>query len=292
MRDNMERQTEEVYLDDYSKAYLDGDVVPPAPSSHLNGECASLALNSDVLDYKIIPKNIEVINDHYFVEYPPRNVTPTNFADIRQEENFHGKHTSEVAKPNLQSLNLRGEDLTDVNLKWVDLEGANLEEANLQMTNLEGKCLKMTNLQNAVLRWARLEIDIGTRLRGADLRGSHVKSYVLLTSSTLYGANLRGMHLEADLGTAALRGADLRGVQLIGAIPGKFALQNADLKGAYLKIEVIGSFVLQGADLRGAYITGKNLGHFTLHGADLRGAHIDADFAASLQNVDLTEAHL
>jgi len=260
----------EVNLDGNSEAYLDGNFATSPSVSYQNRDCVSSPLTGDVLDCKRIIKDIEIFS-----------IRPTNFVDI-QEDDIHYADVSDLSKPTLQGANIRG-----VNLDATNLRGANLEEANLQMANLEGKCLKMTNLQGAVLRWARLNIDIGTRLRGADLRGSYVKSVVLLTSSTLYGANLRGMHLEADLGAAALQGADLRGVQLIGAIPGNFALQNADLKGAHLKIEVIGSCVLQGADLRGAYIMGTNLGRFTLQGADLRGTHIDPAFAATLQNVDL-----
>lgn len=214
----------------------------------------------------------------------------TNFADILEPDSHYvyltERNSKDLRGVDRSKLVLQGADFRDSNLA-----GANLEGVNLQQANLEGADLRWANLQGAILRWARLEIGIGTRLKGADLRGAFVKSNVLLALSTLYGANLRGVNLEADIGTATLQGTDLRGMRLIGAIPGNAALNDADLRGAHLSIDILGSCVLQGADLRGAYITGTNIGCSNLQGANLRGAHINLEFASTLENVDLTGVH-
>jgi hypothetical protein len=101
-------------------------------------------------------------------------------------------------------------------------------------------------------------------LRGANLRGAD-----------LLGANLRGADLYgADLYGADLRGADLRGADLRGA-----DLLGANLRGA----EQVG------ANLRGANLLGANLRDANLRGANLRGADLRG---ADLRDADLRGANL
>ncbi|EDT2252094.1 pentapeptide repeat-containing protein [Salmonella enterica subsp. enterica] len=106
-------------------------------------------------------------------------------------------------------------------------------------------------------------------LRGADLRGAD------LCSADLRGADLRGADLcsadlrGADLCSADLRDANLRGANLRGA-----DLCSADLRGADLCSADLRGADLRGADLCSADLRGADLCSADLRGADLRGANL------------------
>jgi len=90
--------------------------------------------------------------------------------------------------------------------------------------------------------WQRGEGGQRANLRGANLRGAD------LILADLSGANLRGSDLSgADLSGSNLSGANLRGSDLSGA----------DLSGANLR----------GSDLREAGLSGSNLSEADLYGA-------------------------
>jgi len=102
-------------------------------------------------------------------------------------------------------------------------------------------------------------------LRGAELRGAN------LISANLGDAELRG----ANLGGANLRGAELEGANLAGA-----NLGDAELRGANLISANLGDAELRGANLRGANLGGANLRGANLRGAELEGANLaGADYS-------------
>lgn len=107
---------------------------------------------------------------------------------------------------NLESADLRGENLSDFDLRRANLQGANLSgvtlvDADLSEANLRGAQLVRTNLSKTVLRGAELvDADLsGAQLLGADLRGSK-----------LQGAKLRFAKLTRAR-TDSLQGCDLFG---------------------------------------------------------------------------------
>ena len=121
-------------------------------------------------------------------------------------------------------------------------------------------------------------------LRGADLRGVNLVD-ANLRGAYLAGANLRGAKLaEVDLRGADLRCADLRGAKLVDA-----KLQDANLGGANLRGANLRGAYLAGANLRGAYLAGANLRGADLSGADLRGANLGG---AYLWDANLSGANL
>lgn len=88
-----------------------------------------------------------------------------------------------------------------------------------------------------------------------------------LTSATLRRADLRGANLmTACLHSADLRMADLRGANLTGADLTRADLRMADLRGANCEAAILVS-----ADMRGALIGGTNLSGADMTSADLEG---------------------
>ncbi|MEU0886063.1 pentapeptide repeat-containing protein [Lentzea sp. NPDC005914] len=106
-----------------------------------------------------------------------------------------------------------------------------------------------------------------------------------LASAWLRNANLKGAQLrDANLTLAWLRDTNLMGAQLQGARLGGACLHHADLRGA----------LLQTAELSSAWLYNAQLDHAQLQGAELRyallrKAHI---WHANLQDADLTGAVL
>ena len=98
--------------------------------------------------------------------------------------------------------------------------------------------------------------------------------------ANLRGANLRG----ADLLNAALSGANLHNANLLNAVLSNADLSDADLRGV----------ILHNADLRNANLHYAYLLNADLRGADFRGANLyNADLHnADLSNADLSEANL
>jgi uncharacterized protein YjbI with pentapeptide repeats len=89
--------------------------------------------------------------------------------------------------------------------------------------------------------------------------------------------------LEATPEMASLRGRNLEGAVLIGAVLRKVDFTDANFQDANLR-----TAQFQGASLAGVRLQGASLIEAQLQGADLRSAY----FAARLQGVDLTVAHL
>lgn len=105
----------------------------------------------------------------------------------------------------------------------------------------------------------------GVSLKNADLREFAIGS-AFLRGADLRGADLARAQLEGvDLRDASLRGANLQQADLVGA-----NLQQADLRGANLA----GSD-LSRSDLRGARLVGAELRSACLDGALLDGALLD-----------------
>jgi uncharacterized protein YjbI with pentapeptide repeats len=106
-------------------------------------------------------------------------------------------------------------------------------------------------------------------LKGRDLRGASL-SGAILTRANLSGAQLQG----AVLPGAQLQGADLRGAQLQGASAPAAQLQGAELVSAQLQGVDLNFAELRGADLTGAHLQGASLVFAHLEGASLGGAQI------------------
>ena len=126
-------------------------------------------------------------------------------------------------------------------------------------------------------------------LRGADLRGANLIA-ANLSEANLRGADLRGADLsEANLSEANLSGANLRGADLSEA-----NLRGTDLRGANLSEANLRWANLRGADLRGADLSEANLSEANLSGANLRGADLsEANLRwANLRGTDLRGANL
>ena len=87
-------------------------------------------------------------------------------------------------------------------------------------------------------------------------------------------ANLRG----ADLGSADLSSANLRGADLSSADLGSADLSSANLRGADLSGADLSSADLSSADLSGANLRGADLSSADLSSANLRGADLDKTY--------------
>ena len=128
---------------------------------------------------------------------------------------------SKIHRP-YQDLNLARAQLQDLEITKIDLRGANLRGANLRGANLRGAYLQRAKLEDANLLFTKLE---GANLQGAKLEEANLQGAKLqganLEEANLLFTNLRG----ADLQLAILRGAKLRGADL----------QLAILQGAYLR---------------------------------------------------------
>jgi uncharacterized protein YjbI with pentapeptide repeats len=126
-------------------------------------------------------------------------------------------------------------------------------------------------------------------LRGADLRGAN------LVNAEMEGADLRRVDLEgALLGGARLLGANLGFARLQGAGLGGADLQGADLRRARLQGADLEEARLQGADLSNARLQGAGLSGAELLGALLKGAELEGAYFgfARLQRAQLQGAKL
>src|SRR5208337_1537227 len=79
---------------------------------------------------------------------------------------------------------------------------------------------------------------------------------------------------RADLSSAILRGANLRGAIFSGADLSKAILYGADLSGADFSRAILSRADLREADFRGANLYGANLSRADLYGANLSGADL------------------
>ena len=167
------------------------------------------------------------------------------------------------------SINLRGRDLTHAilyraDLRKADLRAARLNGANLRQADLQGAWFECVDKgeQAKVHGAAGRRSPLGPAPRRQSWAGSAPGRQSCAGPAP--GCQFsRGTQLQgADLGSAALQGANLMGADLGGA-----DLRLAQLQGAFLW-----QAWLQGADLREAQLQGANLVSVQLQGADLRKA--------------------
>lgn len=160
----------------------------------------------------------------------------------------------------------KGLDLRLRDLRYADFSESTLYRADFRGANLTKADLSKANLSKA--RFEFYERDDGTI------------AWTLLTDISLWSANLRGV----DLRGAVLNRASLVSAKLHGANLGSAKLQGAKLKWAKLHGANLRSAKLQGADLESAELHGANLIKAMLHGANLR--------SAKLHGANLTYAEL
>src|SRR6266446_3250172 len=153
---------------------------------------------------------------------------------------------------------------------------------------------RLTHDVRAWNAWRQQHLDVGIDLRGASLSKAHLAEadlrHVNLTGAILSDADLTGAILsDADLSKADLRRADLR----------KALLSGADLSGADLSDAILSRADLSGADLRRAHLSGAIGIGAIFSKADLSGAHLTEAHlsgahlsAAILRNVNLSGADL
>src|SRR5438093_1185892 len=153
---------------------------------------------------------------------------------------------------------------------------------------------RLTHDVRAWNAWRQTQPDVGIDLRGASLSKAHLAEadlrHVNLTGAILSDADLTGALLsDADLSKADLRRADLR----------KALLSGADLSGADLSDAILSRADLSGADLRRAHLSGAIGIGAIFRKADLSGAHLTEVHlsgahlsAALLRNVHLSGADL
>lgn len=174
-------------------------------------------------------------------------------------------------KPDLEGINLSGENLCKANLSKTRLFGANLHGTNLDRANLIGAVLDGANLHGANLSRANLH---GAVLDGANLHGA------VLDNATLHGARLVGAILgqanlvkancfEANLEKANFFGANLEQANLFRANLSRANLSRASCVRANLSLAN-----LSRANLSRANLTGANLIESKLTLADMTAANI------------------
>jgi len=133
----------------------------------------------------------------------------------------------DLSYANLEGADLKEADFENATLIHANLKGAHLEEGNLKNANLAEAVLHDAHLEESVFQNSRME---KVRLQKAHLYRADLKNVDLL-GALLQGAELRYVDLEdARLEEADLRMADLTGAKLRGA-----NLLRANLKGAVLR---------------------------------------------------------
>jgi uncharacterized protein YjbI with pentapeptide repeats len=222
--------------------------------------------------------------------------------------------TPQLARANLQGLDLRHADLSEADLSRANLAGAqlfradlaraNLSEANLTGAILHEACMVAADLSGASLQGAVLsEADLSDAnafradLRGANCRAAHFQGTFLrgatLVRAVLSGAQLmRSDLLGADLTRADLFEADLAAAHLSGASLSEANLSDADLSGCLLKEANLTGANLSRARLVDATLRRSNLSNARLvdcdcRNADFRGSKV---FGASVWNATLDGA--
>ncbi|HEV7804957.1 MAG TPA: pentapeptide repeat-containing protein [Solirubrobacteraceae bacterium] len=189
-----------------------------------------------------------------------------------------------AAKVNLAGADLRSADLRGANLSRDDLSEADLRSADLGDVNLFGAMLSRADLR-------------GADLRGADLHRAHLQLEIFPSANSPIGDALPQLRGRALLLDTNLQAADLRSVNLLGAILSDVDLRRADLRhadlqearlhGADLRHADLEDTDLRRADLRGADLRRAGLEGADLRGADLRGAELRGARGANLQGAHL-----
>ncbi len=148
-------------------------------------------------------------------------------------------------------------NLKDADLRNADLRNANLIEANLIEANLYGADLRWATLADADLRNANLE---AVKLNGASLLRTNFQ-FANLIEVDFVKAHI----IETNFHLARLGGANLKGANLIGNVPG----QGLDLGKVNIR-----QATFDKANLSKTNLSGQNISEQNFRGANLRGANL------------------
>ena len=156
--------------------------------------------------------------------------------------------------------------------------------ASLVMHWLEAKREQRREAKRLQRKDYQTALEWARKGRKDSLRGAHLKGADLIEVD-LAGADLR----NADLQRAYLVLTNLREAILVLANLQEAVLVRANLQRAYLGFANLQRAILVDANLQGAWLRGANLQGAWLVGADLRGAILRG---ANFQEADLREAKL
>ncbi|XP_063541785.1 BTB/POZ domain-containing protein KCTD9 [Cydia strobilella] len=177
-----------------------------------------------------------------------------------------------IMSPISSELRFQGVNLARADLNKLDLRNINFKYACLSYCNLSGANLSNCCLERADLSHANLE--------GAQLIG------VKALCANMEGANLKGCNMEDPAGARAImEGVNLKGANLEDSNMSGVNLRVATLKNANLQNCVLRTAVLAGANLECCDLSGSDL-----HEANLRGANLkDAAFELMLTPLHMSQ---
>jgi len=222
---------------------------------------------------------------------------PAGTRDCRYFKIGPGADLSNCALPPIADL--RNADLTKVNMSWstgasVLLSGSQMYRANLTWAFLERTHLERTQLVAADLTGARLMVSYmeDTNQLAADMVG------VTLSDSwadrvNFSGANMHRAALDGRFHDGAMINTDLTEAWFHGGL-WLMDMRGADLRGARMHGALLYYSTLRAANLTGADLSGTNLKNANLTIADLVETNLEgANLAeADLEDADLTKANL
>ena len=205
-----------------------------------------------------------------------------------------------LARANLNGINLTGLNLTNCNLYYANLQGAILNSATLANVNLEGAKLMNaqlydTNLSNSHIIWANLySANLANSICfNCDFNASSLQNTDLinanLTNSTFNSSNLINANLSnADLTNTQMVSAVLRNTDLTNT-----TFVNANLYYAYFSNSVFRNADIRNANLKNSDLMYTNFENSILDNCDVIGAHFhNNNFNnASLDNINLEESY-
>ena len=190
---------------------------------------------------------------------------------------------------NLSDANLSGLDFSKLDLTSVTLSGANLAGADLRGLQLIGVSMAGLNLSGANLAGANLT---NANLTGANLSGAN------LTGVVLTGANVTNTDFSAAVLAGVVTGS-LNGTPLVLPEPwhlirGYLVGPKAYLVGAALNDLDLRGWNLSGANLTGALLYRSWFNNVSFVGAKLNNANFDGSPSqgADFTDADLTGANL
>ena len=169
----------------------------------------------------------------------------------------------------------------------------------MELKTIYGDIIFALEGAKTVLEVVKAAIEAKKSLRSADLRSADL-SGADLRGADLRSANLSGAELSsADLRSAELSSADLRSANLSGAHLSGADLRSANLSGANLSSADLSSAELSRANLSGADLSSADLRGANLSGADLRSADLSSAnlsranlYCANLSGAELSSADL
>lgn len=150
-----------------------------------------------------------------------------------------------LARLDLTSVNLSGQ-----NLRLVDLEGSKMKEAVLIEADLYRTLLKTVDLTDADLENANV---VESDLLRATLDGANLRKAILTGSSLDQVSARNSVFVLADLSATRLSLADLTGADFTGA-----DLTDANFEGAILREANLALARMEGTNLQDADLTNTN----------------------------------